>query len=261
MVQEPDVKETMDEIPSPSTVYYPEKRDQPGGEEKKSGGGLVEIPGPTNLGVDVTDVPDIADKTAPRFRKGQHHITPNAIRCRARRIFTPRANGTYKVSDDIYNEWHGKGQPRKNLEDIFRSCGYDPESFVCEVEVLRREMQSTEFHIEAEFLTTNEMIEKGLSEKLQSVEVRKRAKWQEQGVDQEESDQADSREGLASKRKSLGIPELDPDVLPSSVVQKYLTALAKRLAKMQLLFNKFDDADKLSDMQTRPLFCTSLVKR
>lgn len=39
------------------------------------------------------------------------------------------------------------------------------------------------------------------------------------------------------------------------------TALAKRLAKMQLLFNKFDDADKLSDMQTRPLFCTSLVKR
>lgn len=128
MVQEPDVKETMDEIPSPSTVYYPEKRDQPGGEEKKSGGGLVEIPGPTNLGVDVTDVPDIADKTAPRFRKGQHHITPNAIRCRARRIFTPRANGTYKVSDDIYNEWHGKGQPRKNLEDIFRSCGYDPDS-------------------------------------------------------------------------------------------------------------------------------------
>lgn len=46
----------------------------------------------------------------------------------------------------------------------FLSVPLAQESFVCEVEVLRREMQSTEFHIEAEFLTTNEMIEKGLSE-------------------------------------------------------------------------------------------------
>lgn len=38
------------------------------------------------------------------------------------------------------------------------------DTFVCEVEVLRSEMQSTEFEIEAEFLTHDEMVDRGISE-------------------------------------------------------------------------------------------------
>eukprot|EP00435_Cladocopium_sp_Y103_P057854 s934_g20.t1 len=39
--------------------------------------------------------------------------------------------------------------------------------------------------------------------------------------------------------KSMGLPEIDPDALPSSVVGKYLTAMAKRMTKMQQILDKF----------------------
>ena len=77
---------------------------------------------------DLDQVPDINNTEAPRLQKGEHHLTPNAIRCRARRIMTPRVDGSLKVSETIFREWHQKGQPRKNLEEIFKQCGYDPES-------------------------------------------------------------------------------------------------------------------------------------
>ena len=89
------------------------------------GDNLVPMEGLQGFGL---EVPDINNLHAPRFEKGEHHLSPNAIRCRARRIFTPRVDGTKKVSETIFKEWHQKGQPRKNLEDIFKQCGYDPES-------------------------------------------------------------------------------------------------------------------------------------
>ena len=91
----------------------------------KSVPGDMESPGDFDLDL---QVPDIQNKDAPRFQKGEHHLSENAIRCRARRIFTPRIDGTKKVSETVFNEWHQKGQPRKNLEEIFKQCGYDPES-------------------------------------------------------------------------------------------------------------------------------------
>lgn len=75
------------------------------------------------------DIPDIANDSAPRFKKGEHHLSENAIRCRARRIFTPRVDGSLKVSETIFAEWRSKGQPRKNLEQIFKQCGYDAEAY------------------------------------------------------------------------------------------------------------------------------------
>ena len=78
----------------------------------------------------VTGVPDVRDATAPRPKVGQHTLSPEAIRSRARRIFTPRTNGALKVSRDIFAEWHGKGKPRKTLEAIFSQVGYDVDLYL-----------------------------------------------------------------------------------------------------------------------------------
>ena len=77
---------------------------------------------------DFKDVPDIEDQSAPKPRVGEHHITPNAIRCRTRRIFTRKVDGSAKISESIFAEWHQGGKPRKTLEEIFKQCGYDPDT-------------------------------------------------------------------------------------------------------------------------------------
>ena len=74
--------------------------------------------------------PWIWQHPCPEVEKHEHHLSENAVRCRARRVFTPRVDGSKKVSETVFKEWHSKGQPRKNLEQIFKQCGYDPESFI-----------------------------------------------------------------------------------------------------------------------------------
>ena len=72
-------------------------------------------------------IPSRDDTTAEKPVLGELQISPQAMRMRAQRIFKPRANGTRKVSDEVYNEWHAKGSRRKMLEHIFATCGFDPE--------------------------------------------------------------------------------------------------------------------------------------
>ena len=74
-----------------------------------------------------SEIPSVADKSAPRFRVGDHHISQRAIKQRANRIFTPRADGSLKVSKEIFDEWKQKGRARRTLEEIFKQCGYDPD--------------------------------------------------------------------------------------------------------------------------------------
>lgn len=74
------------------------------------------------------DIPELSDALAPRFHPGEHHLSQEAIRSRAKRIFTPRIDGSRKVSDEIWNDWKAKGQRRSLLQDIFKQCGYDPET-------------------------------------------------------------------------------------------------------------------------------------
>ena len=78
---------------------------------------------------DWDEIPDISDALAPRFKTHEHHLTPEAIRSRSKRIFTKRADGSKKVSDEIWNDWKSKGNKRRLLEDIFKRCGYDPETW------------------------------------------------------------------------------------------------------------------------------------
>lgn len=74
-------------------------------------------------------IPDVRDKAAPRFKPGQHTLSAEAIRSRSNRIFSKRADGSKKVSDEIWNDWKSKGPKKQLLEDIFRRCGYDPETW------------------------------------------------------------------------------------------------------------------------------------
>ena len=97
----------------------------------------------------------------------------------------------------------------------------------------------------------------------------------------------------ASKRRKLGIPELDPEALPSASCNKYLclcsaenakrlsaairanddwqfhastfdwswgptvlrSCLAKRITKLAAMAQKFNEAESLTDIQRRPLYC------
>lgn len=74
------------------------------------------------------DIPELSDALAPRFQPGEHHLSQEAIRSRSKRIFTPRVDGSKKVSDEIWNDWKAKGKRRSLLQDIFKQCGYDPET-------------------------------------------------------------------------------------------------------------------------------------
>ena len=71
------------------------------------------------------EVPDVSDALAPRPVLGQAHLSQEAIRSRSRRIFTKRGDGSKKVSDEIWDEWHSKGPKKRMLEQIFQQCGYD----------------------------------------------------------------------------------------------------------------------------------------
>ncbi len=88
----------------------------------------VEKPEPfaAQLGLE-DEIPDIADSLAPKFIPGQAQLSADAIRSRTKRIFQKRANGTKKVSEEIWNDWHSKGPKKRVLEEIFKRCGYDPE--------------------------------------------------------------------------------------------------------------------------------------
>ena len=151
-------------------------------------------------------IPDVRDKAAPRFKPGQHTLSAEAIRSRSNRIFSKRADGSKKVSDEIWNDWKSKGPKKQLLEDIFRRCGYDPETwflrrfffrwsillrkfhlasvkwthsrlsntyllptketFICEVEVMKSELTESEVTVEGEFVSQSTMEEWGWSEYL-----------------------------------------------------------------------------------------------
>lgn len=73
-------------------------------------------------------IPNITDPKAPRPALGEPQISQEAIRQRAKRIFLPRRDGSLKVSQEIFKEWKGRGKDRKNLEEIFKRCGYNAEA-------------------------------------------------------------------------------------------------------------------------------------
>ena len=79
---------------------------------------------------DELDIPDMNDPTALKPVVGEPQLSHKAIEMRSQRMFKRRANGSLKVSEVVFKEWHEKGARRTLLETIFRQVGYDPASFV-----------------------------------------------------------------------------------------------------------------------------------
>ena len=80
--------------------------------------------------LDIASIPKLGDPTAPAPKVGQHTLSRNAIRCRTNRIFKRKSDGTAKVSEAIFQEWHQGGEPRRSLEEIFKQVGYDVETWL-----------------------------------------------------------------------------------------------------------------------------------
>lgn len=88
-------------------------------------------PEPFQKGLDFeAEIPDIRDALAPRYHAGEPQLTESAIRGRARRIFEKRADGSKKVSEEVWNDWKSRGPAQRLLKEIFKRCGYDPDAFL-----------------------------------------------------------------------------------------------------------------------------------
>lgn len=94
--------------------------------EVASGGEEAEAEPAADL--DLAAIPALGDPHAPKPKLGQHTLSKNAIRCRTNRIFKRKSDGSAKVSEEIFKEWHQGGEPRKTLEAIFMQVRYDVES-------------------------------------------------------------------------------------------------------------------------------------
>ena len=121
------LEETQATVPEPSAAVEPNDAPEEPGPVKDESVTPDRTGGTAGVPDSKTKIPDVHDTKAPRPTVGVHTLSPEAIRSRARRIFTPRTNGTLKVSEAIFKEWNRKGSvERKNLEMIFAQCGYSP---------------------------------------------------------------------------------------------------------------------------------------
>ena len=54
-------------------------------------------------------------------------LSQGAIDKRLRRIFTPRADGSFLVSPEFVKQYQQRGQERDKLLVMFEKCNYDPD--------------------------------------------------------------------------------------------------------------------------------------
>lgn len=89
------------------------------------------VPSPQSENSDVSDsaIPDVKDSEAKRPKAGVVRLSNEAIYHRMRRVFHPTGTKSKKVSDELVKQWDKGGKSRKNLEQIFQSCGYSPDWF------------------------------------------------------------------------------------------------------------------------------------
>ncbi len=73
-------------------------------------------------------IPELGDRTVSRPKVGVVRLSSDAIDARLRRVFRPSINGTYKVGPEILKQWQSKNKKtRRNIEQLFQSCGYSPD--------------------------------------------------------------------------------------------------------------------------------------
>ena len=60
----------------------------------------------------------------------QAALSKDAIDKRLRRIFQPRSDGTYQVSEDFVKQFQAKGASREALLVMFEKCDYEPDRVI-----------------------------------------------------------------------------------------------------------------------------------
>ena len=71
-------------------------------------------------------VPTMGDQNATQPTAGKLRVSESALYHRMYRVFHPR-NGNKKVSDAMIKQWDKGGKSRKNLQQVFQACGYNPD--------------------------------------------------------------------------------------------------------------------------------------
>ena len=69
------------------------------------------------------------DLQVPRPSPGSLHLSKEAIDQRLRRVVTPRANGTFKISADVIKMYKDGGKSRDDVFRMFQACGFDVDWF------------------------------------------------------------------------------------------------------------------------------------
>lgn len=86
-------------------------------------------PSPGNEQQEVEPLPEVPSPVTvpkPTHSPGLS-LSKDAIDKRLRRVFTPRADGTYQVSDEFVKQYMAKGASREALLVMFEKCDYEPD--------------------------------------------------------------------------------------------------------------------------------------
>ncbi|CAE7868548.1 unnamed protein product, partial [Symbiodinium necroappetens] len=127
---------------------------------------------------DPADKPGVPDQQAGEIQDDEYvepakaleppePVSKKTLMKRLARICTPKADGTYKVPLEIINS-HKNLETRDEVYLAFEKCGCDPEQLVLFTKKVNRkyeEINEKSVETEYEFLTEQEMEEKGWSEK------------------------------------------------------------------------------------------------
>lgn len=88
-------------------------------------------------------------------------LSKDAIDKRLRRVFQPRAYGTYLVSEDFVKKCTARGEDREKLLIMFEKCDYAPDKFVRRCKKITQEIDETELDIGYSFMTVEDMENEG----------------------------------------------------------------------------------------------------
>ena len=86
----------------------------------------LKSPPPTSKEEDATDAKVMSPVPKPEVNPGEA-LSKEAIDKRLRRIFQPRSDGSYLVSDEFVKKYLSRGEDREKLLVMFEKCNYKPD--------------------------------------------------------------------------------------------------------------------------------------
>lgn len=96
------------------------------GEEKPAGAETTKGSEVGEGGKNVPPNPDEHVEAPCSERPPPKQLSASAIDKRLRRLMTPRASGTFKVPQEVVDQWRDVAT-REKVMSMFEKCGYDPD--------------------------------------------------------------------------------------------------------------------------------------